>query len=56
MRSANQMLGLLHGFYGAGAMASPLIATALVTKVGGKWYHFYYMMVETLHDGILICY
>ncbi|KAJ9197708.1 hypothetical protein DTO164E3_5562 [Paecilomyces variotii] len=44
MRSANQMLGLLHGFYGAGAMASPLIATTLVTTPGGKWYHFYYMM------------
>ena len=52
MRSANQMLGLLHGFYGAGAMASPLIATTLVTTPGGKWYHFYYMMVELLMDSI----
>ncbi|RLL94100.1 hypothetical protein CFD26_103627 [Aspergillus turcosus] len=34
MADANQVLGLLHGFYGAGAVLAPLVATALVTKIG----------------------
>lgn len=45
MAHANEMLGLLHGFYGLGATLSPLIVTTLVTKVGVEWYYFYYIMV-----------
>ncbi|KII94865.1 hypothetical protein PLICRDRAFT_128164 [Plicaturopsis crispa FD-325 SS-3] len=33
--------GVLHGIYGLGAFASPLVATAMVTR--GVPYHFFYM-------------
>ena len=46
--SANQLLGLLHGFYGLGATVSPLIITALVTRSGLQWYTFYYVMASLL--------
>ncbi|KAH8433725.1 putative MFS transporter [Aspergillus melleus] len=32
MENANQLLGLLHGLYGVGAVLSPLVATLLITK------------------------
>ncbi|KAJ9636325.1 hypothetical protein H2199_008000 [Coniosporium tulheliwenetii] len=34
MANANEILGFLHGFYGLGAVLSPLIATTLITKAG----------------------
>ena len=46
--NANQLLGLLHGFYGLGATVSPLILTAMVTRSGFEWYTFYYVMVSLL--------
>lgn len=42
---ANEMLGFLHGFYGVGAVLSPLIATSMITKLGTPWYAFYYIMI-----------
>ncbi|KAI1129691.1 putative MFS transporter [Nemania abortiva] len=42
---ANELLGVLHGIYGAGAVISPLIATAMITKAGLPWYAFYYVMI-----------
>lgn len=45
MARADEILGLLHGFYGAGAVLSPLAATSLITKVNCPWYYFYYIMV-----------
>jgi fucose permease len=47
MADANQVLGFLHGFYGLGAVLSPLIATTMVTKANLPWYKFYYVMVRT---------
>lgn len=44
MANANELLGLLHGFYGLGGMLAPLIATALITKAGWEWYEFYYLL------------
>jgi fucose permease len=46
MANANEVLGFLHGFYGLGAVLSPLIATTMITK-GQRlpWYTFYYVMV-----------
>ena len=41
----NQLLGLLHGFYGLGATVSPLIATTMVTKGHLGWWTFYYIMI-----------
>lgn len=42
---ANQLLGLLHGLYGVGAVISPLIASFLIADAGLPWYYFYYIMV-----------
>ena len=44
MSHANQILGLLHGCYGAGATISPSIATAMVTRYGLDWWQFFYIM------------
>lgn len=32
MKSANELLGLLHGAYGIGGTISPLIATAMIVR------------------------
>ncbi|KAI1387180.1 MFS general substrate transporter [Hypoxylon trugodes] len=45
MARANEMLGLLHGLYGAGAVLSPVIATTMITKGNLPWYAFYYLMI-----------
>lgn len=45
MANANELLGLLHGLYGIGAVLSPLIATSLITEAKVPWYYFYYIMV-----------
>ena len=45
LANANELLGFLHGFYGLGAVLSPLIATSMVTKGNLPWYSFYYLMV-----------
>lgn len=45
MENANELLGILHGFFGLGATLSPLIATSMITKGGLSWYEFYYLMI-----------
>ncbi|KAL0264861.1 hypothetical protein SLS55_000814 [Diplodia seriata] len=45
LANPNELLGLLHGLYGVGAVLSPLIATSLMTKAGWGWWGFYYLMV-----------
>ena len=45
MHSANEVLGVLHAFYGLGGVLSPLIATAMITKGHLDWYTFYYIMI-----------
>ncbi|KAF8421639.1 MFS transporter [Tirmania nivea] len=44
MDQSNEILGLLHGMYGVGAISSPIIATFMVTH-GYQWYEFYYLMI-----------
>ena len=44
MVANNQILGIMHGFYGLGAVASPLIATVMVTEANLPWYTFFYLM------------
>lgn len=46
MARADEILGFLHGFYGIGAVLSPLAATSLITKANCPWYYFYYIMVR----------
>lgn len=45
MRNSNEVLGILHAFYGLGATLSPLFATTMITKGGLEWYTFYYLMI-----------
>ncbi|KAI1503502.1 MFS general substrate transporter [Biscogniauxia marginata] len=45
MAHANELLGFLHGLYGAGAVLSPLVATTMITKGNLPWYSFYYIMI-----------
>ncbi|KXJ88448.1 major facilitator superfamily domain-containing protein [Microdochium bolleyi] len=45
MTNANEILGLLHGLYGLGAVLAPLIATTLITKAGTGWWYYYYIMI-----------
>lgn len=45
MDQANELLGIMHACYGLGATLSPLIATAMVTKLNAPWYAFYYVMI-----------
>ncbi|KAL3462687.1 major facilitator superfamily domain-containing protein [Aspergillus heterothallicus] len=44
MADSNQMLGLLHGWYGLGAVLAPLVATSLITEAKVGWWYFYYIM------------
>ena len=45
MENANQVLGLLHGFYGLGGTVSPLIATTMIVKGHLEWYYWFYLMI-----------
>jgi fucose permease len=46
MDRANELLGILHGLYGLGAVLSPLIATSMITKAFLPWHSYYYLMVR----------
>lgn len=41
-----ELLGFLHACYGVGAVISPLIATAMITRYHLPWYTYYYVMVS----------
>lgn len=45
MQNSNEVLGILHAFYGLGATLSPLFATTMITKGDLEWYTFYYLMI-----------
>ncbi|KAF3762733.1 MFS general substrate transporter [Cryphonectria parasitica EP155] len=45
MANANELLGLMHAFYGVGGVLGPLIATSMITKLGLGWYAYYYVMI-----------
>jgi fucose permease len=45
MANANELLGILHGVYGAGAVIAPLIATTMIARAGLPWYYWYYVMI-----------
>ncbi|KAH8429133.1 uncharacterized protein LDX57_006803 [Aspergillus melleus] len=54
MDKSNEILGLLHGVYGLGAVISPLIATNLITKANAPWYYFYFFMIGiSVIEGII---
>ena len=45
LKNANQLLGIIHGFYGLGASLAPIIATTMVTKYELQWNTFFFVMV-----------
>lgn len=45
LERANELLGFMHSCYGVGAVASPLIATAMITRANYEWYTYYYVVV-----------
>ncbi|KAL4932348.1 putative MFS transporter [Aspergillus undulatus] len=55
MKDNNQMLGLLHGLYGAGAVMAPLVATSLITEAHVGWWYFYYIMVVCAAVELAFC-
>lgn len=44
LAQTNQLLGLMHGFYGLGATIAPLIATSMIAKAHLGWWTFFYLM------------
>ena len=44
-KNANQLLGIIHSFFGLGASLSPIIATTTVTKYELQWNAFFFIMV-----------
>ncbi|KIW22081.1 uncharacterized protein PV07_12498 [Cladophialophora immunda] len=45
LQMPNELLGLLHGFYGIGATLAPLAGSSLMSQRDWKWYQFYYLFV-----------
>ena len=53
MVHANELLGILNGCYGLGAIVSPLIATAMINTYSLPWYAFFYVMIGSV--GLELC-
>ncbi|KAK2738501.1 hypothetical protein FQN57_007016 [Myotisia sp. PD_48] len=43
--SNNELLGIIHACFGAGATMAPTIATSLITKANWQWYQYYYLAI-----------
>ncbi|KAK9458484.1 major facilitator superfamily domain-containing protein [Lipomyces oligophaga] len=50
LENENELMGILHGCYGVGAILSPLIATAMISA-GIQWSYYYFIL---LGFGIVI--
>ncbi|OQE28360.1 hypothetical protein PENSTE_c003G06133 [Penicillium steckii] len=55
MAHSNELLGLLHGFYGVGAVLSPLAATYMIARSSMPWYYFYYVMIGAAFVELAFC-
>ncbi|CAI7677742.1 hypothetical protein N7533_003379 [Penicillium manginii] len=55
MAHSNELLGLLHGIYGLGAVLSPLIATSMIARANMPWYYFYFVMVGCAAIELIVC-
>ncbi|KAH8424245.1 uncharacterized protein LDX57_013056 [Aspergillus melleus] len=55
MSSSNELLGILHGLYGVGAMVSPLIATLLLSKANLPWFRFYHILAACAAIEVVTC-
>ena len=54
--NANEVLGVLHGFYGLGATVSPVIASSILVRARLPWYVFYYVLVSRVYETYVILY
>lgn len=54
MQNPNELLGLLHGFYGTGATITPSVASVLFTKYGWQWFQIYYPLVGMVAVDVLL--
>ena len=45
MHQTNELLGIIHGAFGLGGAVAPLLASAMVAKLGLQWYQFYYVFI-----------
>ncbi|GKZ25514.1 hypothetical protein AbraIFM66951_001055 [Aspergillus brasiliensis] len=52
---SNELLGMLHGLYGLGAVLSPLIVSGLVTRANVPWFHFYTIMAACAALEAVVC-
>ncbi|KAL4938923.1 hypothetical protein BDV06DRAFT_45924 [Aspergillus oleicola] len=55
MEKSSEVLGMLHGVYGLGAVISPLVATNLVTRENVGWWYFYFFMIGISTISAVIC-
>ncbi|KAL2811864.1 MFS general substrate transporter [Aspergillus granulosus] len=55
MENSSEILGLLHGLYGLGAVISPLVATNLITRENVPWYYFYFFMIAISAVSAVLC-
>ncbi|KAJ5094997.1 hypothetical protein N7532_007288 [Penicillium argentinense] len=55
MAHSNELLGVLHGVYGVGAVLSPLIATSMIARAEMPWYYFYYVMIGGAFIELITC-
>ncbi|KAJ5609986.1 Major facilitator superfamily domain general substrate transporter [Penicillium lagena] len=55
MANANELLGLLHGVYGVGAVLSPLVATSMITRANLPWYYYYFVMIGCATIELVAC-
>ncbi|KAL4889305.1 major facilitator superfamily domain-containing protein [Aspergillus ambiguus] len=55
MAKSNELLGVMHGLYGVGAMISPLIATVLVSKANAPWFRFYNILAVCAAIEAVVC-
>ncbi|CAK41780.1 uncharacterized protein An13g03890 [Aspergillus niger] len=52
---SNELLGMLHGLYGLGAVLSPLIVSGLVTRAKVPWFYFYTIMAACATFEVVVC-
>lgn len=54
LRNGTFMLGLLHGCYGVGGTAGPLVATAIVTVADAVWSRYYLLTMGACGASIVL--
>jgi fucose permease len=53
MPDSSGIMGSLHSSYSLGAALAPVVANAVITKLGWRWYGFYYLMA--LASAVELC-